>query len=199
MPTDDALPRTARPTAPGPRPPSEGLPTGPRPPTGRRGRARAVALVAALAVVVTVAAGCSSDDGPDDAAATTTTTDDLLDQRGKTLGCASLPPGEPMTRAQAVVRLSPEQVCPGYVTVVAGTPVSFVNEGEATTTIIVTESGPDGSLGATLLDETIEPAATVEQPFDVPGTYAYSSDMIPSFRGTVEVQTDEDEGSSAGG
>ena len=56
MPTDDALPRTARPTAPGPRPPSEGLPTGPRPPTGRRGRARAVALVAALAVVVTVAA-----------------------------------------------------------------------------------------------------------------------------------------------
>lgn len=152
----------------------------------RPARRHVAALVAAGALVV---AGCGGDD-PTDAATPTTAApagpDDL--DEGMSLGCASLPPGQPMTAQQAVVRLSTDQICPGYVTVVLGTPVSFVNEAEGPVSVTVHVQASTGELGELLVDEVLEPGEFLEHDFAAAGLYGYSTDVVESFRGTVEVQ-----------
>lgn len=163
------------------------------PMTNRRHRNVRTALAAACLVPAWLTA-CSDDDpaptaAPSgDSAMGATSTTDLLDQEGVTLGCASLPPGEPMSRQQATVRFQPEQVCPGYVTVVLGTPVGFVNEGPDPSSLRVFAAEATGQEGEVLIDREVAPGEVIDQDFDQPGIYGYETDALPSFRGTVEVQ-----------
>lgn len=101
--------------------------------------------------------------------------------------CVSRMPGEILTADEAVVHFSPSQVCPGYVTVAPGTPVSFVNEDTQAHTITITEGNlPDGAVVTTTSVATGE---TWVQTFDAVGTFSYVTDAIPTFRGAIEVTT----------
>lgn len=107
------------------------------------------------------------------------------------LACESHPPGVVLSREQAIVQFDPERVCPGYVTVLVGTPVSFVNQGDAVATVTVTETAATGELGATLLDVAVGPGEYVEYTPVTAGFLAFATDALPSFRGTVEVRAAE--------
>jgi plastocyanin len=101
--------------------------------------------------------------------------------------CISRMPGQILTADEAVVRFSPSQVCPGYVTIVPGTPVTFKNQDTKAHTITITEGNmPDGKA---VTNGIAEPGQTWVRTFDTVGTYTYVTDAIPTFRGTVEVTT----------
>lgn len=101
--------------------------------------------------------------------------------------CVSRMPGEILSAEEAVVRFSPSQVCPGYVTIVPGTPVTFVNDDTQTRTVTITEGNlPDGAVVAT---GTVDAGGTWVRTFDTAGTFTYVTDAIPTFRGAVEVTT----------
>jgi plastocyanin len=152
--------------------------------------------VAALAATGTA---CSDDSTGDGASATsqagdgTTTTTNLLDahEGPNQLGCVTRAPGEPLSRDEAIVRFTTEQVCPGYVTVVAGTPVTFVNEDDVPHTVTVQVMDATGTLGEVVLDEEIPPGEYLEQQYLEPGILAFTTEALPAFRGTVEVQDAE--------
>jgi hypothetical protein len=148
------------------------------------------ALVAAVLLPVAVLSCSSSSSSLDpDAVTGPTTSRDRADVvTSGPLPCESHPPGVVLSREQAIVQFDPERVCPGYVTVVVGTPVSFVNQGDTAASITVTETATTGVLGATLLDVSVGPGEYVEYTPDAAGFLAFSSDALPSFRGTVEVQ-----------
>ncbi len=157
------------------------------------------AATAALAVVLTASlAGCSnrggSGGGTDtDRAAPPTTTVGAPGAPAPTTGprnsapnaCDSKMPGEVMTAEEAVVRFSDQQVCPGYVTVALGTPVTWRNTGQTTYTVTIKDgplpSSPD------LQRERVEPGASVA--VELPsGQFAWTTDALEAFVGTVEVQ-----------
>ncbi len=94
-------------------------------------------------------------------------------------------PGQILTADEAVVRFSPSQVCPGYVTIALGTPVTFKNQDTSAHTITITEGNMPG--GKTVTSGTAEPGQVWVRTFDTVGTFTYVTDAIPSFRGTVEV------------
>ncbi len=106
----------------------------------------------------------------------------VIDAEGR---CITRMPGEILSADEAVVRFTPEQVCPGYVTIVPGTPVTFLNADTVEHTITITEgNAPDGTVVTTGI---APPGGTWVQTFDALGTFSYLTDAIPSFRGTVEV------------
>ena len=96
-------------------------------------------------------------------------------------------PGQILSAEEAVVRFSPSQVCPGYVTIVPGTPVTFKNQDTATHSITISEGNMPG--GKVVMTGTAEAGRAWVQTFDTLGTFTYVTDAIPSFRGTVEVTT----------
>jgi len=96
-------------------------------------------------------------------------------------------PGQVLTAEEAVVRFSPSQVCPGSVTIVPGTPVTFKNQDAVVHTVTITEGNMPG--GKAVSSGTAEAGGTWVRQFDSPGTFTYVTDAIPSFRGTVEVTT----------
>lgn len=152
--------------------------------------------MAALAITSTA---CSDDRTGDEASPPsqagdgTTTTTNLLDahEGPNQLGCVTRAPGEPLTRDEAIVRFTTEQVCPGYVTVIAGTPVTFVNEDDVPHTVTVQVMDATGTLGDVVLREEVPAGEYVEQQFVEPGILAFTTDALPAFRGTVEVQAAE--------
>ncbi|WP_334144747.1 cupredoxin domain-containing protein [Rhabdothermincola sp.] len=161
-------------------------------------RAVTAAATATLAVALTASlAGCSSGGrggGSDaDRAAPPPTTAGATGAPAPTTGprssapnaCDSKMPGEVMTAEEAVVRFSDQQVCPGYVTVALGTPVTWRNTGQATYTVTI----KDGPLptSAELRRERVEPGASVA--VELPsGQFAWTTDALEAFVGTVEVQ-----------
>lgn len=169
------------------------LPPTPHPRSASR-RARTTLAVVAVAVLAVASVACSSDDTTDratgDGGAGTTSTTNLLDahEGPNQLGCVTRAPGEPLSRDEAIVRFTPEQVCPGYVTVVAGTPVTYVNEDDVPHTVTVQAMAASGELGEIVLEEEIPPGDYVEQQLLEPGILAFTTDALPAFRGTVEVQ-----------
>lgn len=122
-------------------------------------------------------------------------------------GCISKVPGEFLTEAEAVVRLSPSAVCPGFVTVKPGTTVTFTNT-DATKphTLVITRgtaapttterdpSAPASAVPTTaaeapVLSTTIPAGGTATQTFDTAGQFTFTTDAIPGYRGTVDVRS----------
>ncbi len=99
--------------------------------------------------------------------------------------CVSRMPGEVLAAIDAVVQFSTSQVCPGYVTVRPGTPVTFTNEDAVAHTVTIQEGTLPG--GKTIASGSAPPGGSWVQPFDTLGSFTYVLDAIPSFRGTVEV------------
>lgn len=99
--------------------------------------------------------------------------------------CVSRMPGQGLTPDEAVVYFSTESVCPGYVTVGVGVPVTFANTDDVAHRVTV-HTGATGT-GDTLLDTTIEPGQSYLRAFTSPGVLTYQTDALPSFRGTIEV------------
>jgi plastocyanin len=99
--------------------------------------------------------------------------------------CISKAPGELYTAAEAVIRFSPESICPGFVTVSPRTPVTFANLGTEPYTVTLTRgTQADGPVLAT---EAVAPGATWVQTFDATGDVAFRISAIRSFVGTIYV------------
>lgn len=99
--------------------------------------------------------------------------------------CISKAPGELYTAAEAVIRFSPESICPGFVTVAPGTPVTFANLGtEAYTVTLSRGTQADAPVLAT---ETVAPGATWVQTFDATGDVTFRISAIRGFLGTIHI------------
>ena len=99
--------------------------------------------------------------------------------------CPPSMPGEEMSAAEAVVRFSPSQICPGYVTVRPGTLVTFENLGDAAVKVTITD-GPKASAKELTATE-LAPKQAMKTTFESPGSVYYLVSSIESFRGTIEV------------
>ena len=102
--------------------------------------------------------------------------------------CVDYPPGDILSAAEANVRFSTESVCPGYVTITVGTPVTFTNTIDESFDVTVTTLELDGTLGEIpFFARTIPPLGTVDYTFEEEGLYAYRLDALEGFKGTIEV------------
>lgn len=140
-----------------------------------------VTPAATLVVAGLLAVGCSSGGGE-----TTTPTSGPGGGAGGHGGapgeCVSRTPGELLSEVEAVVRFTPEQICPGYVTIAAGTRVTWVNRDGVAHEVRITQ-------GATpVAAELLGPGRSWQYQFDTAGVYTFETDAIEAFRGTVEVQ-----------
>lgn len=156
---------------------------------------RLSALVVITAALALGLAACSSGDGGDGGdnraepiQTTSTTAVPTTSTTGRTPpnACDSKMPGQVMTAEEAVVRFSNQQVCPGYVTVALGTPVTWQNTGDAVYTITIKDGPLPGSTAVRL--ERIDPGASVVVDFPSAGQFAWTTDALEAFVGTVEVQ-----------
>lgn len=179
---------------------------------GRRSRGRratALTMVATLSLAL-AAGGCGKDEpspasqgpgtAPTTSAAATATTDQLLAGGGlhgdpsSNIGgvpgpggapCVSKAPGEAYTEAEAVILFSPETICPGYVTVPVGVPVTFDNRDSAPHLVTLTRGlAPDAPVVAT---ERLAGGQTWRYTFDAAGDVTFRIDAIPTFVGTITV------------
>ena len=167
--------------------------------TARRGAGSAVAALALTATLM----GCGSSTTSSAPATSAPTT--AGSSRGSTPGgstvdtgpkapgttypedgrCISRMPGEILTAEEAVVRFSTAQVCPGYVTILPGTAVTFSNKDSVAHTISITEGNMPG--GKEIANGVAEPGQTWVRDFNTLGMFTFVTDAVPSFRGTVEV------------
>jgi plastocyanin len=167
-------------------------------PTEPRRRASAIprlGVILAVAVTLPVAAlGCSSS--KQDASAPTSTTTaaegttpgtatDSTDAGRQGFDCTFRMPGEILTADEAVVRFDPTGVCPGYVTIAPGTPVTWQNIDTVEHTVTITEGNLPG--GKEVATGTVPPGGTWVRTFDSEGFSLFVTDAIPAFRGVVEV------------
>ena len=164
----------------------------PSAPRRSAGSARRALAIPAVLLVAVLAASCGSSS--EQAAATSTTPPSTAPSAatgsGTTApagGCISRIPGAVLRADEAVVRFDPQQVCPGYVTIAPGTPVTFINQDAQAHTVTITEGSlPDGAVVETT---TVEAGGSWARTFDAVGTFTYVTDAIPSFRGAIEVTT----------
>lgn len=143
-----------------------------------------LAVRAAMACLVVLAVGCGDDDDatPTTAPATSETASGALEN------CSSRMPGEALSAAEAVVLFSQQAVCPAYVTVVVGTPVTWHNLDDVARTVrIVDGQTEDGEL---IEEIALQPDEQAERTFDEPGFLTFTTDALPDARGTVELQAE---------
>jgi plastocyanin len=151
---------------------------------------RRVAVVRRAAVIcfALVAVGCGSDDGGDDATSTTAEPGSTENASDALENCSSRMPGEALSAAEAVVLFSQEAVCPAYVTVVVGTPVTWHNLDDVERTVrIVDGQTEDGEL---VEEIPLQPDEQAERTFEEPGFLTFTTDALPDARGTVELQAE---------
>lgn len=130
-----------------------------------------------------VIAGCSGSGGDSANSSPTISPETITTAAG--YSCDGAIPGEVVDSSKAVIFFDPESVCPGWVTVEQGTPVTFTNRGSAEYTVVA---------NATQLPDSAEVArftvpAGGSQPLDTRdvGMMGFSTTALPGFRGTVEV------------
>lgn len=143
----------------------------------RRRRTRAVAVAAVLAAL----SACGGEE-----AATSTTTTTAVGAFAPSGGCPMIPPGQVMSAAEATIRFSVDRVCPGYVTIPVGTTIEVRNEATKSARFVVKE-GPDGS-GATVFDLELDAGEATSVTFDKAGFHLYTTSLLPSFKGNIEVR-----------
>ena len=155
----------------------------------RRAGRTALAAAALLAVVGLAACGDDGDGTPRQVALTvpdapqgTNPVPTMPDD------CTDYTPGEILSAAEAVVTFSTEIVCPGYVTITVGTPVTFTNTADTSLTVEVTSTDRSGALDdLPFFGRSIAPFGSVEYTFTETGLFAYTVDALEGFRGTIEV------------
>jgi plastocyanin len=152
---------------------------------------RKITVLFTIAVVLgpTAIVGCSDDNAAKPATSTTTSlpvasADPMLPNNKGAGGCPSRMPGELLLAEEAVVKFTPESVCPGYVTVLPGTPVTWQNNGKESATVTVTRSDN----GDAVVTFDLAAGATHVVPFDTAGTFLYRVSSLPAFTGTVEAR-----------
>ncbi|MCU0267651.1 MAG: hypothetical protein MUF83_03280 [Acidimicrobiales bacterium] len=96
-------------------------------------------------------------------------------------------PGIALSAEAAVVKFTEGAVCPGYITVRLGTPVSFKNLTEAPQTVRVTAN--DGTTLAA--SPEMAPGQTWSHTLDEVATYDFYTSALPDLRGAIEVQEPE--------
>jgi plastocyanin len=153
--------------------------------TRTRLSAPAVALALALAAPL---AACSSGEESSpprpDAAATT----EALPDATAPPPCVSRMPGQQLTEDEAVVGFDRTNVCPAYVTVAAGTEVTWRNDDTEPFAVEITSAGPGPGMELVVATETIEPGDRWSYEFTDAGAYEFRTDALPDFLGIVEVQ-----------
>lgn len=97
--------------------------------------------------------------------------------------CAQHMPGDLLTAEQAMVIFDSQHVCLAYVTVTAGTGVTWHNEDSVARTVTIV----DGN-GAEVMSFEVPAGGAVTRSLDVAGVYNYRLSAIETFLGTVEVQ-----------
>ena len=157
---------------------------------------RRLRTLACLLVAVPFAAGaCSSAVNDSASVAKVTTTaamHDMADMAGMPgmgttasgkVDCAQHMPGDRLTAEEAMVIFDAEHVCLGYVTVAAGTAITWHNADDVERRVIV----EDGN-GTALMTFDILPGGATQRALKVPGVYRYRVSAIESFVGSIEVQ-----------
>jgi plastocyanin len=140
-------------------------------------------LLAGAALLALGGAACGSGDG--DATPAPAPATIAPDAAVAAPGCESVEPGAVVDAALAVISFDDQGVCPGWVTVVRGTQVTFRNADDTAHTVTVTETQvPDAAEVA-----RFEVAPGASQPFDTlaVGRMGFATDALPGFRGTIEV------------
>jgi plastocyanin len=143
-----------------------------------------VVLRAAVVCLALFAVSCGGDD-EDDVTSTTVapaTASDALEN------CSSRMPGEALSAAEAVVLFSQEAVCPAYVTVVVGTPVTWRNVDDVERTVRIVDGQTED--GEVIEELTLQPDEQAVRTFDDPGFLTFTTDALPDARGTVELQAE---------
>lgn len=111
--------------------------------------------------------------------------------------CPTFMLGEVLTAPEAHVLVSSERVCPGYVTVNPGTPVTFENRDDEPLTVSITEGWEESSDEVTSLE--VGPGATAEFVSEEPAVRYFRLSMVPTFLGTIEYVGGKDSGGSSHG
>jgi hypothetical protein len=139
-------------------------------------------VLVGLCTLSAVVAGCSGSGGDSANSSPTISPETTV---AAPFSCESVEPGIVVDSSKAIVYFDTESVCPGWVTVEQGTPVTFTNRGSAEYTVVVT---------ATQLPDSAEVArftipAGGSQPLDTRDVamMGFSTNALPGFRGTVEV------------
>lgn len=154
-------------------------------PTGLRRGLLGAGVAIALALSV---AACSDDTDPSSGTTIVTGTDQPATSRGSDplADCAERMPGDPMSADEAVVQFSPEAICPAYVTVVAGTEVTWINRDDVAHVLTIHEGSTEE--GAVLFEQSLEPDEPLVQRYTEATTMTFTLDVQDAFRGTIEVQ-----------
>ena len=143
---------------------------------------RLLVVTVALATAPLALLGCSGSGGDRAQSEDTITSTTPVTGVG---ACEDVEPGVVIDRSLAVIHFSPENICPGWVTVEQGTQVTFTNDDTVARTVVVRATQmPDA---AEIARFTLEPGAS--QPFDTrdEARYGFTTDAQPGFRGTIEV------------
>lgn len=97
--------------------------------------------------------------------------------------CPQRMPGDLLTAEEARVRFNTQMVCLGYVTVVPGTIISWINDDVADHTVTLLDDE-----GNELNHFEVAAGRTVTTPAAGTGVYRFKTTAIESFTGTIEVQ-----------
>ncbi|MFN8037745.1 MAG: hypothetical protein U0Q07_00920 [Acidimicrobiales bacterium] len=99
--------------------------------------------------------------------------------------CISKAPGEVYSASEAFIRFSPETICPGFVTVTVGTPVTFDNRDTAPHEVRITRGAAADA--PVVASQTVAPGQQWAQSWSAADNLAFRIDAIPSFVGTITV------------
>lgn len=104
--------------------------------------------------------------------------------------CPSRMPGEPLTADEAVVKFNVERICPAYVTIELGTPVTWINDGTEIALVKVTgyQAPSPGASLPVVTQHPVGPGETWVWTPEEAGMLGFRIDLVEAFVGTIEVQ-----------
>lgn len=96
--------------------------------------------------------------------------------------CPSRMPDELIPAGEANVYFTATQICPGYLTVLAGDPIKFTNQSSSMADITIETSEP--------VIADVGPGEGLTTRISEVGQYQYRVSAIPDFRGIIEVRSE---------
>ncbi len=152
----------------------------------RRPSAALASAALAFALLASTVA-CGDDDGGDASSTTTAAAAGAITVPPKDDGCFTLTPGEIYSAEQALVVLKPQSVCPSFLTLRAGTELRFRNDDTVPHTVQV-ERGSTPKTATQIAEQELAPGTTWSFRFGDPDTYLFTTDVLATFLGVVEVR-----------